>query len=174
MKLLFLSVFLGVSLAAGAQVPKDSLSIMHSPSRASIMSAILPGAGQAYNKKYWKIPVIYAGFAGLGYLVKTNNDEYKIFKEAYRLRLDGDESTTDEFVSVYADQDLVTLKNFYRRNRDLSIIGIGVLYILNIVDAAVDAHLFYFNVSDDLTMHIRPDYNPLVFSGPSLSLSIQF
>lgn len=160
---------------AEAQQRTDSLSMRHSPTRASIMSAIVPGAGQAYNKKYWKIPVIYAGFAGLGYLVKTNNDDYKIYKDAYRLRLDGDESTTDNFVNIYSDQDLATLKNFYRRNRDLSIIGMGVLYILNIVDAAVDAHLFYFNVNDELSMQIMPGFQSgFQHNGPAVTMSLNF
>lgn len=157
-----------------AQNLRDSLSVLHSPTKATIWSAVLPGAGQVYNKKYWKVPIIYAGFAGLGYFVKTNNDDYKIYKDAYRYRLDNDESTTDAFVGIYSDEDLVTLKNYYRRNRDLSLIGIGILYILNVVDASVDAHLFYFNVNDDLTMNVQPGYSSGLFAGPSLKMSINF
>jgi hypothetical protein len=157
-----------------AQTATDSFSLLHSPRKASIYSAILPGAGQAYNKKYWKIPVIYAGFGVLGYFVKTNNDEYKIYKEAYKFRLDGDETTTDQFVGIYADQDLVTLKNFYRRNRDLSIIGMSVLYILNIIDASVDAHLFHFNVSDDLSLQLEPSLQQGLNTTPSLALRMRF
>jgi hypothetical protein len=138
------------------------------------MSALLPGAGQAYNKKYWKIPVIYAGFGVLGYFVKTNNDEYKIYKEAYRIRLDGDENTIDQFVGIYADQDLVTLKNFYRRNRDLSVIGMSLLYLLNIIDASVDAHLFYFDVSDDLSMSIEPRLLKGNVTAPGMGLTFRF
>ena len=157
-----------------AQKTADSLSLMHSPRKASIYSAILPGAGQAYNKKYWKIPVVYAGFGVLGYFVKTNNDEYKIYKDAYKFRLDGDESTVDQFVGIYADQDLVTLKNFYRRNRDLSIIGMSVLYILNIIDASVDAHLFYFNVSDDLSLQVEPSIQHGFNTTPTIALRMRF
>lgn len=120
------------------------------------MSALLPGSGQAYNKKYWKIPVLYCGFAGLAYAISFNDGEYSQYKDAYRLRLDGDENTVDPFVGVYSDNDLSTLKDYYRRNRDLSIIGCGLLYILNIVDASVDAHLFGFNVSNDLSLNITP------------------
>ncbi|HMT29821.1 MAG TPA: DUF5683 domain-containing protein [Bacteroidia bacterium] len=171
--IVFLSFLLAVP-SAEAQSRRDSLSMLHSPSKATLLSAALPGAGQFYNKKYWKIPVIYAGFAGLGYLVKTNHDDYKIYKDAYRLRLDMDENTVDDFVGVYSDEDLVTLKNYYRRNRDLSMIGIGLLYILNIIDASVDAHLFYFNVSDDLTLHVQPGYSGGYFAGPALNLSVNF
>ena len=156
------------------EVLPDSITYTHSPRKATIFSAVLPGAGQAYNKKYWKIPIIYAGFGVLGYLIKTNHDEYNIYKTAYRYRLDGDESTVDDFVGIYADQDLVTLKDFYRRNRDLSIIGMGVLYVLNIIDASVDAHLFYFNVSDDLTMRIEPGFQSGPFAGPVVGLKFNF
>lgn len=162
------------AFTASGQSIQDSLSILHSPKKATILSMVLPGAGQAYNHKYWKIPVIYAGFAGLGYLAKINQDDYKIYKNAYRLRLDGDESTIDGYVGVYSDQDLATLKNYYRRNRDLSIIGMSVLYILNILDASVDAHLFYFNVSDDLSFQVQPGYSGGYMAGPNINLSINF
>ena len=104
----------------------------------------------------------------------TNNEDYIIYKDAYKYRLDGDESTTDDFVGIYSDEDLVTLKNFYRRNRDLSVIGMSLLYVLNIIDASVDAHLFYFNVSDELSLNITPGYMPGKFAGPALSLNIHF
>ncbi len=157
-----------------AQVTTDSLSLLHSPKKATLLSTALPGAGQAYNKKYWKIPVIYAGFAGLSYLVKVNHDDYLIYKNAFRKRLDGDESTIDPFVGIYSDNDLSTLKDFYRRNRDLSIIGIGVLYVLNILDASVDAHLFHFNVNDQLTLQLQPSVVTGPFTASSLSVNLRF
>jgi uncharacterized protein DUF5683 len=158
-----------------AQQYTDSLSISHSPTKATILSAVLPGAGQVYNKKYWKVPVLYAGFATLGYFIKFNNDEYKTFKEAFIFRVDGDESTTDDYVGIYSDQDLERLKDFYRRNRDLSIVGISLLYILNIIDANVDAHLFYFNVSDELTMNWQPGIiNTTGNMNPGISIAINF
>ena len=157
-----------------AQAKQDSLSLLHSPRKATIYSAVLPGAGQAYNKKYWKIPIIYAGFGALTYFVVTNNSEYKTYEEGYKFRLDGDVTTTDDFVGIYTDEDLVTLKNFYRRNRDLSVIGMSLLYVLNIIDASVDAHLFYFDVSDQLSMNVTPSYLPGKFSGPALTFSLTF
>ena len=154
--------------------PVDSLSLLHSPRKAAIYSAVLPGWGQIYNKKYWKLPIIYAGFFGLGYFVKVNHEDYKTYKEAYKWRLDGDPTTIDDYVDVYSDQDLVTLKDFYRRNRDLSAIGMGLLYVLNVLDAAVDAHLFHFSVSDELTMQVVPGYSPALGNSPAVTLSIQF
>lgn len=139
-------------------VTKDSTSVVkkHSPTKAAILSAALPGLGQAYNKKYWKIPIVYAGFAGLGFWIGTNVKNYRTYREAYQYRLDGKPETIDQFVGQYQDGDLKTLKNFYRRNMDLSIILTAVWYSLNIVDAAVDAHLFEFDVSDNLSLRVEP------------------
>lgn len=128
----------------------------HSPKKAAIMSAILPGLGQAYNHKYWKIPIIYAGMAGLGYVVKFNNDYYQRFRKAYVYRVDGDPLTVDAYEGEYTESNLNTLQEFYHRNRDLSIIGCAAFYVLNIIDATVDAHLYYFDVSDDLSLKINP------------------
>ncbi|MBL7882823.1 MAG: hypothetical protein JNL69_02055 [Bacteroidia bacterium] len=135
---------------------KNNPAINHSPKKAALFSTALPGLGQAYNKKYWKIPVIYVGFAGLAYAINSNQIKYDRYKTAYKYRLDGDPSTTDIYVGVYTDDNLNTLQKYYRRYRDLSIIGAAALYVLNIVDATVDAHLFTFDVSDDLTFNIHP------------------
>lgn len=143
-------------LFLNAQQKVDSLVKIHSPVKASIYSAILPGAGQFYNHKYWKIPVIYGAMAGLGYLAKTNNSRYTDFKTAYRYRIDGDSGTTDNYTDIYTDNDLKLLRDYYRRNRDLSLIFIGLFYVLNIVDASVDAHLYYFDISDDLSLNLAP------------------
>jgi hypothetical protein len=158
-----------------AQATKtDSLSLLHSPKKATIYSAILPGLGQAYNKKYWKIPVIYAGFATLGYFIFTNNDQYNTYKDAYVARVDDDPTTVDDYTDIYSEQDLITLKDFYRRNRDLAIIGTGVWYVLNILDASVDAHMFYFDVNDNLSMRIAPGLQYTGAINPGLSLSLHF
>lgn len=148
--------FLSASIQSFAQEKTDSLIKKHSPRKATLLSTVLPGAGQYYNKKYWKIPVIYAGFAGMAYLVHFNNTRYQDYKEAYVIRVDEDPSTTDQYVDQYSNEDLVTLKNYYRRNRDLSYIIAGLIYVLNIIDASVDAHLIYFDVSDNLSLNIQP------------------
>lgn len=159
-----------------AQAKTDSLVQSHSPRKATLLSMALPGAGQFYNKKYWKIPVIYAGFAGMGYLVHFNNSRYQLYKKAYILRVDDDPATIDEFVDQYSQDDLQTLKSFYRRNRDLSYIVAGLIYVLNIIDASVDAHLFYFNVNDDLSLNFQPSFNMHVQNkiSPGVSLSFCF
>jgi len=137
------------------------------------MSALLPGLGQAYNKKYWKLPIIYGGFAGLGYSIDFANKKYKDFKEAYILRVDGD---PDKYPQVSEDG-LLQLKEYYRRNRDLSYILTAGLYILNIIDANVDAHFFDYDISKDLSLNITPHiYNNTAFSGgvtASLGLTLK-
>jgi hypothetical protein len=138
---------------------KDTVSVVqkrHSPAKAALLSTALPGLGQAYNKKYWKIPIVYAGFAGLGYWIGRNVKNYRTYRDAYQFRMDDDSLTIDPFVEQYGNADLKTLKDFYKRNLDLSIILTAVWYALNIVDAAVDAHLFEFDVSDNLSMRVQP------------------
>ena len=128
----------------------------HSVKKAALYSALVPGWGQVYNKKWWKVPIIYAGFGGLGVAIGINTKHWRTYSDAYRARVDGDPNTVDEFVDVYSEANLVTLKNYYRRNMDLSIIFTSVLYALNIIDAAVDAHLFEYDISDDLTLYLQP------------------
>ena len=136
------------------QKVRDTLQT-HSASKAVLYSAILPGAGQAYNKKYWKIPIIYAGIGALIYAIDFNQKNYSTFKSAYIARTDNDSSTTDNYPR-YTSGNLRTLFEFYRRDRDLCYILVSSLYILNILDAYVDAELFYFDVSDKLTLHSSP------------------
>lgn len=143
---------------------------VHSPKKAAIYSAILPGLGQAYNKKYWKIPLVYAGFGTIGYFIYWNNDNYQILRQAYS-DLTDDDPNTDSYLdlegSSYYDLNNPTdfnnfktgvakQQDYFRRNRDLLIISIVGFYGLNIIDASVDAHLFNFDISEDLTMNWQP------------------
>lgn len=145
----------------------------HSPKAAGLASAIIPGLGQAYNKKYWKIPIIYAGLATAGYFIYYNYTIYSNFQEAYQLRGDGDTatnlssfdvwyitSTETIYTDGYESNQLSELSNIYRRNGDLSVIIAAGIYGLNIIDAVVDAHLFQFDVSDDLSFRMQPFYSP--------------
>jgi hypothetical protein len=166
---LFITVSLFILHTVSAQniAKGDSVSIpKHSAKKATYYSMVLPGLGQAYNKKYWKIPVIYAGFGTLAYFIHTNNQEYLKFKEAYEWNISGDTTPIDNPLTVkYKDPaDLLTGMNYYRRNLEVSVMFTAVLYILNVVDAAVDAHFFDFNVSDDLSLHVQPYLNPSPFA----------
>ncbi|HRH65816.1 MAG TPA: DUF5683 domain-containing protein [Bacteroidia bacterium] len=135
----------------------DSLSLLSRKraNRTALSSALLPGLGQGINKKYWKIPIIYAGFGTLVYLIDFNNNYYQKFKTAYRFRNDTDPGTVDDYPR-YSNDDLRVRKDYYRRNRDLCYILGGVLYSLNIIDAYVDAQLLDFDVSDDLSLRTIP------------------
>jgi hypothetical protein len=134
----------------------------HSAHKATIYSLVLPGLGQAYNKKYWKIPVIYAGFGYLGYSIKINRDEMLKFTAAYRfIANDEPGEPVNEYVTKYPNtSDLLRGRDFYRRKVELNIIYSAVWYILNLVDAAVDAHFFDYDISDDLALRIKPAIIP--------------
>jgi Family of unknown function (DUF5683) len=160
-----------------AQVPLQTVDSpkVHSVRRATLLSTYLPGAGQVYNRKTWKVPIIYAAFAGMGYLIKFNHDNFKKFDNALVTRYDNDPNTVDAYATIYSEDNLRSLSDFYRRNRDLSVIGLTLIYVLNIVDAHVDAHLFNFNVDDDLSLRVNPtlEMGPY-FSSAGLSLSLHF
>lgn len=143
-----------------------------SPSKAAFYSAILPGLGQAYNKKYWKIPIVYAAMGTGIYFYITNNKNYNRYRRAYKRRLAG--FNDDEFQGIVLDNNaLIDGQEFYQRNRDLSLLLTVVAYVLNIVDANVDAHLLQFNVSDDLSLRPHIDQNDIDFNR-NLGLTLNF
>jgi hypothetical protein len=170
-----------ISASAFTQGIKSDTTVLtdrrHSPNRAANMSALVPGLGQAYNKKYWKIPVIYVAGGALVYAISYNNRNYKKYLNAYRLDSDVDPGNNSEFSGIYTPENLITLKDYYRRYRDLAAISLVVLYAANIIDAYVDAHFFYFDVSDDLSMRIDPFFVPSFNAGyykPVAGLSLTF
>lgn len=129
------------------------------PSRAAFYSAVLPGLGQAYNKKYWKIPIVYAALGTGVYFYIFNAEQYHRYRDAYKSRLAG--FTDDEFYDIngsgvvvgnpdVSDNALRDAQKFYQRNKDLSLLITVALYALNIIDANVDAHLKQYNVNEDL------------------------
>jgi len=133
----------------------------HSPTRATILSACLPGAGQIYNKKYWKVPVLYAGFGVMSYFIYTNADNYLTFKCAYIESMYGNmNGSYSSLVQRYSSDELLSAREYYRRNLEISILITAVWYALNILDATVDAHLYTFNISENLSMKIEPGLMP--------------
>ncbi len=164
LKKIFLALFIIVSATTSAQEYGEKI-----PKKAGLYSAILPGAGQVYTKKYWKVPVIYGGLITSAYYINESNDLYQLYKSTYLNRLDGD--FTDNL--NYSDSDLRTLTEHYRRNREVSALLFTLTYILNIVDASVNAHLFDYDVSEDLSLHIQPVYfSKENASGISLSFNL--
>lgn len=139
------------------------------PSKAAFYSAILPGLGQAYNKKYWKIPIVYAAIGAGVYSYTWNNKRYHAYRDAYKQRLAG---KPDDY-QYLDDSRLIEGQKFYQKNRDLSAIVTVALYILNIVDANVDAHLLQYNVNNNLSL--RPGIQPTdVYSKQQLGLALSY
>ncbi|MBC8006335.1 MAG: hypothetical protein H7X84_12745 [Verrucomicrobia bacterium] len=164
-------LFLGTGFSSYSQETfKDTVlapqpAKVHSPRKATIYSAALPGLGQIYNRKYWKVPFVYGGFAALGYFINFNHGEYIKFRQAYSDIIDGNPNTSSHLKLIVNYQDtresqyietLRTTKDYWRRNRDLLVIGTAVFYAINIIDASVDAHFFKFDISDDLSMKWVP------------------
>lgn len=147
------------SLAPPVMVSLDSTQVRKpidplAPSRAAFYSAILPGLGQAYNKKYWKIPIVYAAIGTGVYFYIDNNTEYKKVRNAYKRRLAG--FSDDEFQDRLTDDGLRQAQKTLRRNKELSLLVTVGLYALNIIDANVDAHLLQYNIDDNLSF--KPHY----------------
>lgn len=136
-----------------------------SPKKAALYSTVLPGAGQFYTKKYWKIPIYYSGLITSIYFINDNSKKYLKYKEAALLSHD-----TGENQFGYTYSQLKDLKEHYRRNRDVSYFILTGIYILNIVDASVNAHLFNYDISDDISFNIRT-FSSLQNSGVSLSIN---
>ena len=144
-----------------------------SPSKAAFYSAILPGLGQAYNKKYWKIPIVYAAIGTGVYFYVTNNNKYNDVRDAYKRRLAGFQD--DKFQTLLTDDGLLEAQKTLRRDKELSLLVTFGLYALNILDANVDAHLMQFNVNDDLSF--KPHYKIEEFDNKGrfgLTLNYQF
>ncbi len=139
-----------------------------SPTRAVWLSALFPGLGQIYNRRYWKLPIVVGGFMGLGYATSWNNMMLNDYQRAYRDIMDSDPTTksymdffppTTEESSLdkkWLENLLKSRKDFYRRNRDLCIIGMVGVYLLAMVDAYVDASLSHFDITPELSMDVTP------------------
>lgn len=163
-----------MSLSLVTQAQSADSTQTNKPRTATILSACLPGAGQVYNGKYWKVPIIYAGFGGLVYAFSFNQGEYKRFGDYYKLATDDDPNTVPDFPA--SAEQLRQKRNYYKKYRDLSIIGMVALYAVQIIDANVDAHLKYFDVNDDLSIRLSspPASAFTPYRSPGLGLSISY
>lgn len=136
---------------------KDSVKVRkHPPRTAMLMSVCLPGLGQVYNRKYWKVPLVYATMGTTLYFFNFNNKLYRGYKQAYVYRTDTIPETVDDIYPEYTNDQLKELQSYHQKYRDLNVILTALFYTLNIVDAYVDAHLMRFDVSDDLSFHVLP------------------
>lgn len=151
------------------QEKTDYSNLPKNPRKATILSAMLPGAGQVYNGKSWKVPIIYAGLITDIYFIGFNNSRYQVFKEALAASDNGDPTN---FPTLNRDA-LVRNIDYWRGNRDLTYILLAAIYALNIIDANVDAHLSGFDISDDLTLGIKPNFENFSGRNNSMGLSIK-
>ncbi len=187
----YIAFFIFVSMSLNAQ-QNDSLRLVYkndsiqskravnkaiygNARKATIMSACFPGLGQIYNRKYWKAPVIYVALGGIGYWGVTNQIKYKYYSTNLKAIHDEDANTINE--TLYSSDQLITQKRYYQKYRDISIMLGALVYLVNIIDANVDAHLRTFDVSDDLSLQFNPysnlDYNNKLQAGLSLKLKFK-
>ncbi len=185
MRIFILTILIFIQGAAFAQNEIDSLNRIEaestpalqtgktrSPGKAALFSAIFPGGGQIYNRKYWKLPIVYAGIGVSLYFGFYYRDTYLKYKEAYKMELNGDSS---EFHNYLTPDGIRVARDQYRQWMETSYIIAGAFYVLQIVDALVDAHLADFDISDDLGMRIRPDViNYAAVAGPVPSITLAF
>ena len=129
------------------------------PARAAFYSAVLPGLGQVYNKRYWKVPLVYGAIGASVYTYDFNQKNYLRYRTAYKRRIAG--YTDDEFQGIITSTErLIDGQDFYKRNRDRSMLFIIGFYLLNILDANIDAHLKQYNVSSQLSFKPYLDTAP--------------
>jgi hypothetical protein len=167
------------------------------PLRATMLAIALPGFGQIYNRKYWKVPFVYAGFGAIAYAIHINSKEYNIFMKAYQDFTDNipatnsyqdliknvDPSTYDPVLypntydpstAAWYKESMLSRVDYFRKYRDLSYIGIAAWYLFTILDANVDASLFNYDISNDLDIKAEPVMLPLsgqAYVGLSLKLT---
>lgn len=151
----------------------DSVVQDHSVRKAVIYSLVCPGLGQIYNKKPWKIPFIYGAGGTFMYYIVFNQMKYKKFRDAFF-----DQQITQESVIIdgarYSYENLGRGSEYFRRYRDLSVAGLAAIYLLNIVDAMVDAQFFYYDISDDLSLKVQPSViQNIGLAGPTSSLGLR-
>ena len=141
------------------------------PSKAAFLSAILPGLGQAYNKKYWKVPLALGGVGTGIYFYIRNDKQFHRYRDAYKSRLAGFKN--DEFYGIISDDGLIRAQDQFRRNKEVSLLVTIGIYALNIIDANVDAHLLQFNVDDNLSLSPHYQYNEMENSS-DLGVTLNF
>jgi len=182
---LFFSCFFGLPLHAQKKISESKLirlikSEEHSAQKATLYSAVLPGWGQAYNKKYWKVPIVWASLGGVGYFIYSNHAEYNQYKDYYIFLSDNPDSTITSIFNgnsvTWTSGDLGTILgniSSVRKNRDLSVIILFACWGLNVVDANVDGHFFNFDIDEDLSLKLSPATFKMVGNKQAIGLNLR-
>jgi len=147
-----------------------------SPRKAVILTAIIPGLGQIYNKKHWyiKLPLVYGAFGGLIYSIQYNGTNYRDLKEQHRFLVDGLDCTTSIYEDLVEPEVLKNARDKFDKQLQFSYIGIGLAYILTAAEAYTTAHLLTFDVSDDLSMQFKPSFDINPSSGMTMGFGVNF
>ncbi len=140
------------------------------PKKAGLYSSIVPGLGQLYNREYWKIPVVYVGIGVAGYFFTNNLNKYQSYRKAYIGRINNP-YPTDEYVKKYSSDQLQQLQNDYSKYLDLTVLFSAIGYCLQVIDAITSAHLKNFDISRDISLHVRPVVVP---GGAGMGLVMNF
>jgi hypothetical protein len=161
--------------------PKDTVELKsyatrYDPRKAILFAAVLPGLGQVYNKKYWKLPLVYGGLAATGYAINFYNTGYKKYKSQlfYNLETNPGNENAQHPVSRFTTSQLRTITNKYRRERDFMVIIMAGVYILQMVDAHVDAHLKEFDLNPNLHVRIEPTWENDMMMGQTKGVALKF
>jgi hypothetical protein len=185
---IFIAIFLLSSFSVKAQdegtliVDKDSTKLPQNyvpqnplaPAKAAFYSAIFPGGGQIYNKKYWKAPIVWGAMGLSLYYYSWNNKKYHEYRDGYKDLLQG-KPLTGELANINDPERLIRAQKFHQKNRDLSALITAGLYILQIVEANVNAHLMQFNVNENLSLRPQMQQGDLDYKyNMGLNLSYQF
>ena len=189
-----LSVVVDTTFSQKKELEQDWSTWRPDPKRALWLALVIPGGGQIYNRKYWKLPLVYGGFIGCMYAMNWNNTMYKDYSQAYQDLMDNDPGTQsyNQFLhlgtKITTESDITRYKEIfrkrkdkYRRWRDLSFFVMIGVYALSVIDAYVDAELSVFDISDDLSLRVEPTIinnhsssNPLDASSVGLQCSLNF
>jgi Family of unknown function (DUF5683) len=143
------------------------------PRKAALLGLVIPGGGQAYNQKWWKIPIVYAALGGVGYVQYNNVTQFRYYRDNYIFRVDGDSLTiSDPRLIRLDDRTLKANRDIARQNLEYSSVILGLTVLLSVTDAFVDAHMRNFDVSDDLSLQFRPKIQDAVPGGPAFGIGI--
>jgi hypothetical protein len=143
------------------------------PRKAALFAAVLPGSGQIYNRKWWKVPIVYAALGGMTWWTADNVRQYRVLRDEYKARVDENPATAPD--PIYARLDNQTIRDYrdlFRKYSEQSYIGLSFVYLLSITDAFVDAHMYRFDVSEDLSLQLQPKANATPGFGVSVGLGV--